>query len=169
MEAGFYPGGSQVARASRGRRLVLGSETNCAPDNLHGRSILGPERDSQESCFAVNRAAFPPWERERKVDTVRNQNWFPPWASSFLDRRGNWVVPLMILINCSCNGDRLRLICVARVPPFFRRHLRATTFSSPVRNRSSDSFDSIGGNRTRVNFSQIDIVRATKIGNTLWE
>lgn len=49
--------GSQVARASRGRRLVLGSETNCAPDNLHGRSILGPDRDSQESCFAVNSRA----------------------------------------------------------------------------------------------------------------
>lgn len=54
----FILSGSQVARASRGRRLVLGSETNCAPDNLHGRSILGPERDSQESCFAVNGAAL---------------------------------------------------------------------------------------------------------------
>ena len=135
--SGQAESGSQVARASRGRRLVLGSETNCAPDNLHGRSILGaPTGDSQESCFAREqpRAALlsPGSEKAsqtppRRATTVcsRGKNWSLLLVFFVLPRpsRGNWVVPLTILINCSYNVSerrRLRLICVARVLLSFR-------------------------------------------------
>lgn len=147
----FILSGSQVARASRGRRLVLGSETNCAPDNLHGRSILGPERDSQESCFAVNGAALCSLRESEKGRQTRYATRTGPLRgspSSFLDRRGNWVVPLMILINCSYNVSYGRPptanLCRARATIFSLTRSRDDVFITC--NCSSDSFDSIEGN-----------------------
>lgn len=82
------------------------------------------ERDSQESCFAVNRAVLCPLPPLRGSEKGRYATRTGPLrrSSSFLDRRGNWVVPLMILINCSYNGS-------GRPPTANPCRARATIFS----------------------------------------